>query len=488
MKLKNLKILFLVFIHYLILSIATKTHRQILEITNLSEFDSILPRNSNHTFLFVGDKNTKDFKLARMSVPKSYNLYWSSSTEIYAKFSIPNNQAELIFFRLSKKQQKHKEGVKINLQSKNQKIRFIKKAVSIFIKPTIELINDKNIDKLIEPGYPSLIIIKAEKANTEETNEYINILSKLEKLHRGNLQFYLCNYDEDSNNLLIADVFHVKIDSLPTAVIIDGLHSTFSADLNKYIFPGKNVTLEEMKNFIHEYKNNNLERILVSEDLPENAVDEYGIWKIVTKNVDNFMEKRGTDILLFTCIDSRDCNIVRGRLRNIFKKTIGTNSLIISELNPKINEIDSIYTNKIPQILFYPDSENRVKYRQIYKGSFTSKDILGFIKKHAKHPIKETKLDDEERIFRDEYKVMVQRVALHNDDLVNAMKNMNITDENNNSTAELDSLKKMIEEEEYSKEGEGEYVDADEEEEQKEEDDFNDDYDDTKNTNHKDDL
>ena len=127
-------------------------------------------------------------------------------------------------------------------------------------------------------------------------------------------------------------------------------------------------------------------------------------------------------------------------------------------------------------------------YRQIYKGSFTSKDILGFIKKHAKHPIKETKLDDEERIFRDEYKVMVQRVALHNDDLVNAMKNMNITDENNNSTAELDNLKKMIEEEEYSKEGEGEYVDADEEEEQKEEDDFNDDYDDTKNTNHKDDL
>ena len=218
---------------------AAKTPRQVTEISNLRDLENFLSQNSNHTFLFVGDNASRDYTLVQKSVPRSVHFLWSKSPEVYGKFNLPNDKSDLFFFRFSKKQNKHKDGMKLDLSAKKQKIRFIKTAVSIFLRPMIENINDKNIDKLLEPGYPSLIIVKSEKENTIETAEFTDVLTKLEKQYRGKLKFFLCNNDEDSNNLLVTDVFHLKTEDLPTAIIIDGLDSSFSADLKKYIFKGK---------------------------------------------------------------------------------------------------------------------------------------------------------------------------------------------------------------------------------------------------------
>jgi hypothetical protein len=455
--------LMIAFISFLFLTLAnsqnsnqsqTTQSRDIQEITTSAELTNYLIQHPNNTFLFIGENNSKDYSLVVKAVPLEVNMIWSRSEELMSQFSVPSGQSELVYFKYSRKVNKHREGVRINLASKRQKLKFIKIAVSLYLNPSVEIVNDNNVDTIMYPGYPSLMVINKEKSNTVESNRFKEILSKLEKIHRGRLMFYLCNYDEGQNSLLISEVFHINSTHLPSAVIIDGLNSTFSSELKKINFVGNEVTYETMQEFIDDYLNYNIRNSIISEELPEKPVDEHGVWKIVTKNVDSIIENsKGKDIVVFSCIDSRDCNVVKSRIRNLALKTAKTSTLIVGELNPKKNEIDSIYVNKIPSIIIFPDSPNRVKSRVYYRGSFTTKDILSFVRKNAKHAITETRLNDEENVYRNEYKYMVKQVPLHQDEYEEALKKYNISKGSNETNPEIDALRQLVEDEELSGDG-----------------------------------
>ncbi len=222
----------------------TTKPRDIPEITTSAELTNYLLQHPNNTFLFIGENNSKDYYIVAKAVPLEVNMIWTRSEELRAQFSVPSGQSELVYFKYLWKVNKHNEGVRINLSSKRQKLKFVKIAVSLYLKPSVELVNDDNVDTIMYPGYPSFMVINKEKSDTVENSRLKEILSKLEKIHRGRLKFYLCNYDEGQNSLLVSEVFHINSTNLPSAVIIDGLNSTFSSELKKINFVGNEITFE----------------------------------------------------------------------------------------------------------------------------------------------------------------------------------------------------------------------------------------------------
>jgi hypothetical protein len=91
---------------------------------------------------------------------------------------------------------------------------------------------------------------------------------------------------------------------------------------------------------------------------------------------------------------------------------------------------------------------------------------MAFVKKNAKHTVTESKLEDEETVYRDEYKYMVKQSALHQEEYNKVMQNMNSTEDGNATIPELETLKQLIDDEENEKEGHNEYAEQEEEEEE----------------------
>jgi len=343
--------------------------------------------------------------------------------------------------------------------------------MDIHTKPYIQFLTDKNYEKILEIGYPSLVVILPQKADTILTANITNILLRLNKQYRGKLRFYVSYHDDEASKTLMREYFNFQVHDLPTYLIFDGVNNDFTTDLKKFhVKNGTELNENNILKFVNDFLDNKLEFEVTSEEIPKSQLDSNKIHYVVGKTFDNHIKKNhGKDIIFLLCeIEQKDCKTVFERYTNAAKK-LNQNNIVFSFMNPFKNEVESVQIHKVPSILLFRDKKNphrKIKNPFIYEGSFSTKDITRFVKENMKNKLlNEVNLGNEDAIYRNELKVMISQTEVQSDDSFKNLSEMENSEEYSDILNKFkEATEKANEESEDNEDNEGYEEDSDQKE------------------------
>jgi len=153
-----------------------------------------------------------------------------------------------------------------------------------------------------------------------------------------------------------------------------------------------NITKKGILEFIDEWENGKLATYNKSQTKPEFQDDVY---KVVGATWKEVVYDKTKDVLVMFCnTDNDKCLEIQSIYETFAKrmKVHNSGTLLVAQINNKVNDIPDFNIHKVPQIKLFP-AGNKTEHYTYTKEHYNFKDILAFVKKNAKNKIYVTKED-----------------------------------------------------------------------------------------------
>jgi thioredoxin-like negative regulator of GroEL len=400
------------FVKYLSKELNTDISKYELK-TPLNDINS-LASDKKGLLVFVGD-NTKflnEFKVNKRiseSFKRKMKYSWTNSLEFHNQFNIAADQYGLVFFNYLYSSGKYAQGNSIDLSS-NIELRSLFKMI---LSPLFENVEAKQLQKYLDSGLSAMILVhndtQPENLNSP-SNRLINSLIPVAEPYKAN--FYIHKMDWGDDNLHpIFENFEIKEAEVPTIFLIDisSQHEISKFKMNETLTP------ESFQRFINAYKSNSLEKIINSEDVPEQPVNTHNVFRVVRKTLNRTVfDNNNDEVVMLYCVEKSDnCDDVRDRFNNISQRFNKSQNLIFAEYDINLNENDIIDIIRVPEIIYFPaKAENKVLGLKRFSGNYTSKEIVEFVTQNvqANHLVA-TPFENEEEFWKNETEIEQRKLS-----------------------------------------------------------------------------
>ena len=294
---------------------------------------------------------------------------WTNSNSLYDRFNIPRNHFDAVV--LSKKKSRIQFVSKLNIDE-NTSPNEIRRLIEIYEREPYEKVNEHSLHSSIEhhPPTPTVILIYSRRNKSQaEYNKHIgDSISKLAEKYRREYHFMNVSTSNSLSHTLM-DFTNVTEKNIPTLILFND-DPTYTDDVEKYVFP-ENVNINEksIEQFLSDYRNKKLQRVLFSDPVPTSAVDENGILNLVgTTYEDSIFKQTKKDVVLFFYSDLGKKNAIYWDIFQFVQKKLKNNTeLVLSRINPLFNEVYLIHYEELPSIFFVKGNSYEDRLKNIVK-------------------------------------------------------------------------------------------------------------------------
>ena len=370
-----------------IIDYLNKIHNNfVIKINNENEINNFLNKNFN-IILLSTLKEKKSFENFKFLAEKTFDLI------CFLHCDSCENENEIFLFKIENKKiiEKKKFSNEIKkFSNENFSIENIKFFLSNFIIKNGEKVPKNIIEILFEYNRTAFFFISNDfKTNSNEKKIFTEIFN----IYKNQLYFFYIDLSEklEINNNLI-EFFEIENIKNSTIFILQPNEKN-SDDVNLYEF-NKKITKNSIKNFIEDFFNKKLLKILESEKIPsKNDQNQFEFKLIVGKNFDNEItfNNKSNDVLLIITNSNFE---VKEKMLNMFNKLAfkynNKNYLNFCVTKMPENEIRGANPSKIPSIYLYKlnDKLNPISYPNEIKSDFNEFLLLSWIEQNLKNNIK----------------------------------------------------------------------------------------------------
>lgn len=404
-----------------------KEHKSIVYVTKKEKFD---PNDQNNLFR----------KAAKFLGFKYF--FYTDTKEFLELFNMTIEETDLILLNRtreydSKIQNFERLYINENVTNPNNYTE-IKRYIEAMQREPFSVINIKNYEKMIEEGEPTVVLIYDKTAKTfgRMKSVLIDKMRLLALKYRKDINFVHGTFSDAE---ILTEYFWLDDESgdykVPFLIITQAGDST--DDIDKYIL-NKEITIENVEQFINDFKAGKLEKDLFVEynDEELEAVD-YDRTKIDVKsfknelmvnnkmiitnayNITNAIDwaiNQGKEVVLLICPKvSKKYNRIKTRLERVIDKLKRNKQIYFLVVDPIMNELVNIEYKFIPSVMhikkninFY-ENENKYIFTDHTK-ELTTEKITEFITNNSNFKLNVQKLERENIVNEFEHKFKLSRM------------------------------------------------------------------------------
>lgn len=407
-----------------------------LNIDSLSTLSTEKKIRGKNVMLFVGDINVNEYSYKNfMNTAWNIglkNLFHTNDDKVKSIFKIDSSsdKFDVVVFKTKDRSFSLERFEKMNLSlydfvefdnsilsslgkynskfdlAKASPIKKVKNLLKLFRSDPINRFTHEN-EKIISTGIPTLTLVHDYDIDSTEYTETLRIFTRVALKYRREI-FFMLSTKYTKMSKMLAESFKISKLNIPI-LCLTSISNEKQSQIDKYrkklekgnsrIFSEENIT-----EFIEKWKSMQLPSYVASEDIPENPHDENNIVKLVGDNFKSTIEEKDKYILLALCAERLEvCVKFRQRLIRIANKLKNSNRIIIAELNPYENEMDSFEFRYIPSVFLIPDKGEKLKNINQYKGRLETVEIIKWVKEIAQlGDFEEVSLPIEDTLMKEE--------------------------------------------------------------------------------------
>ncbi len=267
--------------------------------------------------------------------------------------------------------------------SKAHPIKKIETLLTLFSQYPLNRFTYQN-EKMITKGVPTLTLVHDYDIESAEYTELMNAFTRVAMRYRREI-FFLLSTKYTKLTQVFTESFRLFRKDLP-ALCMTSVSNEKQQTIDKYRKITREASFSErdIVEFIENWKSMKLEVFVTSEEVPEKPFDENNISKLVAANFKSKIEEQGKFILLTLCSDKLDiCVKFRERLVRIANKLKNSDKIMIAEIDPYTNEVDVFDIQYIPSIYLIPDRGDKLKNFTQYKGRFSTREIIRWLRENS---------------------------------------------------------------------------------------------------------
>jgi protein disulfide-isomerase A1 len=207
-------------------------------------------------------------------------------------------------------------------------------------------------------------------AKADEFAAQKEVAATIAKENKGELLFVTINTDEDDHKRIM-EFFGIEDSELPSMRIIK-----LEEDMSKFKPENKDLTEENVRDFVNRYKAGELKAHLMSEEIPEDW-DKEEVKVLVGKNFADVALDTGKDVLVEFyapwCGHCKQLEPIYAKLGEQFKDNA---EVVIAKMDSTGNEVEDIKVQGFPTIKLFKKGDNKVVD---YNGERTLEGMAKFI-------------------------------------------------------------------------------------------------------------
>jgi protein disulfide-isomerase A1 len=255
--------------------------------------------------------------------------------------------------------------------------------------------NDKSAEFIFGKSKTGLFLYRDNE--NEATKGLDAIMQEVAPEHKGKVYFIATGIKGELEEKL-GEYIGITENMLPRLMI----HDIKESEVLKYTLD-KEITAENVRQFLLEYNNGTLNAEYKSEELPTEEESGKNVKKVVGKNFNEIVRNGDKDVLLkWHAPWCQHCQKLASVWENIASKFADHPSIVFAEIDATANEIPGETIEGYPTLRFYSHAN---KEHVDFSDSRSEFSILNFIKSQTlKHPVPEdivfepTEEDNQEEI------------------------------------------------------------------------------------------
>jgi protein disulfide-isomerase A1 len=257
-------------------------------------------------------------------------------------FALLSDPQGLTFYEISK------NSVILLKQYDDKRVDFKGKLVQ---GEVIQFINENRLPWVIPFGDDAIDAIFKKQSSglflfTDDYSRYQSDLETISQELKGVLVVTYADLHHPDNNRL-AEYLGIKANAQPASVIVDP-----RGELKKYRLQGE-VTLENLRNFVKDWKNKKIEAYLKSEDVPSSPFDG-NVRVLVGKNFEEVVFDKSKDVFVeFYAPWCGHCKSLAPEYEKLAAEFKGSN-VVIAKMDATANEAKGVNIKGFPTLKFYP--------------------------------------------------------------------------------------------------------------------------------------
>lgn len=359
------------------------------ELTEYKGFKELV-KKAKRFVLFFGDKekhgNILDRVVSSALDFNIENILWTKSEEFYEKYKVPKGSREVILH--TNTNDVLDDGLRFDLPGlEKEGYRLTPK--NIF---HLMLVFSRNpVNKFTEATIRNVPLGESDLCigvyGNEKSRYKDNMLKQMEETaikYRKDCFWFVTHFGSREANSF-TEPLGIKKSDLPAFVIFHP-EPDDPDNSQKYLKKSVNKTLEEgvYLKWFENYRTGKLDKAIMSEDIPQNPIDNWGVYKLVGHTFKDIIVNKaaGKHVILNVCTDNIRCHNWEMRFGRAVKKLRKNEDLFFAKIDLRRNEFDYLNLGMTPTVGFIFDGINKFENLRIYnENNLTTSGLINFIQK-----------------------------------------------------------------------------------------------------------
>jgi len=370
------------------------------ELIQYSKFLQLI-KKSKKFIILLGDKS-KNEELLNNLIQSSldlgiYNIFWSNSDEFYEKYGVEKGKIEIIYH--TNDNERLDKGALFELSKKpyDLSIASILHLIKVYTRPPIMEFSTLNIRNVFGDSNNlafGVLVFNPRSNSTDHKSVQELANSFAEEKRRELPTFYLEGPGSKKANNFMSS-FAIQLADIPAFAIYQPEIDNKSEE--RYILRAINnvLTKERLYNFVDDFFNKKLTPFIISEPIPDKPTDSNGIYKIVGTNFKSIITyaAKNKHALVNFCTTNERCNEFEERFIRVKRKLQNNKNLIFGRIDSQRNEFEGLGNDATPTLVFFPDTDEKIRSGKIYDGLLTTANIIKFVAKCYKESGQSLKIE-----------------------------------------------------------------------------------------------
>ena len=315
------------------------------ELTNPSALETEIGKGKV-TVVFFGDASSDDFKAFEKAASRDDKRTFFHTADAESATAHDVKAPGVALFRPFDEPVVHFEGKTTD----DAKITEFIEAQSV---PTLIEFSDEFIEPIFQKQNAAIFLFRdAESADHKALQETFN---KAAVENKGKILFSVSGATEGIQQR-VAEYVGVKADDMPAILLID--FSPAGIDKYKFTEDSSDFTVEQVSNFVGQWKAGKLTKFLKSQEVP--ATNDEPVKVVVGKNFNEIVRDSDDDVLLeFYAPWCGHCKQLEPKYNELAEELKDVEGLVIAKVDATENEIEGVQVQGFPTIKFFAKGSKR---------------------------------------------------------------------------------------------------------------------------------